>query len=95
MNTKSKQESQDAPVLSDSDTAEVLVDINSLIFEAALGRLLLELEENSLTELEQFLSEDHEPEKLIEHLLAKYPIFQQHLDEETEALEEKAKALNS
>lgn len=81
--------------LSDIDSAEVLTDISSLIFEAALGRLLLTLEEDSLTKLEQYLSQKHEPEQLVEHLLVKYPTFRQLIDEEAQALEEKAQALNS
>jgi len=86
---------KDLKPLSELDTAEVLADISSVVFEGALGRLLLELEEAQLEELEQYLQHDHEPEQFAEYLLSNYPNFKQYLEEEMGELEEKAKMLHS
>lgn len=81
--------------LSEADSAGVLIDIHSVVFESAFGRLLLSLEENQLGELESMLANDNEPEEVIKHLLARYPSFQQFVDEAVQELQEKAEALNS
>ena len=94
MDSQNKQD-QTQTTLSEAETAEVLTDIGSLIFEASLGRLLLTLNEEQLSELGDYLEENDEPEKLAEYLVEHYPTFQQMIEEEATALEEKAKALNS
>lgn len=81
--------------LSESEIGEVIADVSSVVFESALGRLLLSLEEEELVKLEQYLAEEREPEKLVEHLLSTYPNLQQLIDEEAEVLENTAKELNS
>ena len=96
MNTHTDQPSPDhTNQLSEGDSAAIVQDVSSLIFESALGRLSLELEEQQLAQLEQLLETHKHSESLVTEIVAQYPVFQQYADEAALALQEKAETLNS
>lgn len=81
--------------LSEGDTAAIMEDVSSLIFESALGRLVLELAPDQLTELEALLETYKDSETLLDELIEHFPKFEHYLNEAAAALEEKAEVLNS
>lgn len=72
-----------------------LAQLGSVIIDAAVGRLLLSLSEDEVTELESYLSTTEDDNDLFEYLLKTYPNFEKLLQEEATALQTEAEQIVS
>jgi hypothetical protein len=89
MNNQSKTK------ISEADAAEMLADINLLIFESALAQLLVELDDVEVAKVQEFIEANQESDTLVADLVGQYPNLQRYLEEVGGALEEKARVLNA
>jgi hypothetical protein len=76
--------------MSETEREAALGKLAGLALEAALGRLLLVLEESEQMKLELYLDSHPQGENTIDYLLKTYPRFNDFLEEEVQALQVEA-----
>ena len=91
-------ESKLAQIFNLSDMSKAELDVfmeraGSIVLDAAVGRLLLDLDESALEDLQAYLAQVDEETDVLSHLLQTYSNFENLLLEEATALREEGESI--
>ncbi len=76
--------------MSESEQNAFLVRAGGIVTDAAVGRLLVSLDEAEVAKLELYINTHEDTDDLLAYLISEYPSFEELLQEEAAALQTEA-----